>query len=361
MLYGIIALASFVLASLSAAPVRAAALRLGVVARRGRRTTPLGGAGVALTTGVVIGVAHGTGLMPLGPRATAVALAGGAVAVLGLAADAGWIRRRWPVAGTAVAAAWAIPYEAMGWAAGAVAVCWITFVATAFLGLDHAEGLAGAVGLATAVGVALCAWSDPGTGFAALMVAMAAALLGLLSRDRPPTRLGLGACGALSAGFVSAAGAVSVGVGHGPASAAGVLFSLAALAVADVVFVALTRHRAGRPLLRSGPDHLAHRLRRLGCTTRGTVVLLGTGALSGVAVAVAVHAGVAGGSAALWVAGGAAAVVLALLPPRRADGRRPRVTPRQRVGSQGAPTFPVRQVRRHGTSQVSTPLRVKNG
>ncbi|GAA3225393.1 hypothetical protein GCM10020256_35000 [Streptomyces thermocoprophilus] len=75
---------------------------------------------------------------------------------------------------------------------------------------------------------------------------------------------------------------------------AGVLFALTALPVADVVLVAVSRRRAGRPLLRGGPDHLAHRLRRLGLTAQAVTVLLGAAAFATVAAGVMVHTGRAG-------------------------------------------------------------------
>jgi len=50
--------------------------------------------------------------------------------------------------------------------------------------------------------------------------------------------------------------------------------------------VILARRLSGRSLLRPGPDHLAHRLRRLGLTPQGASVLLGVTAFGGVLVAV---------------------------------------------------------------------------
>jgi UDP-GlcNAc:undecaprenyl-phosphate GlcNAc-1-phosphate transferase len=101
--------------------------------------------------------------------------------------------------------------------------------------------------------------------------------------------------------------------------------------------VLLSRRLAGRPLLRGGPDHLAHRLRRLGLTPQGAAVVLGVGALGGVLVAVLVHLGWIAESGVFWVAAGVLIVVLALLRVR--------------------PHSPRRSV----NTQVRAQLRVRNG
>ncbi|PZT69008.1 undecaprenyl/decaprenyl-phosphate alpha-N-acetylglucosaminyl 1-phosphate transferase [Streptomyces sp. SW4] len=369
------ATASLLLAALLTALLRAPALRLGIVDRRRppagrRRPVPLlGGVAVVLVTVLVVGVVHGTGAVPLGPGADALLVAGCAVAALGLAHDVRRLRRRWLAAGTAVAAACVVPYEETGVVAGVLAAGWITGVALAFAGLDHADGLAGTVGVVTAFGAGACAAAEVMDGLAVLLSVLAAALTGFLLHNWPPARTGLGACGALFAGFVPAAAAVFTRAGRDPGTGAGVLFALTVLAVADVALVLLSRCARGRPPLRSGPDHLAHRLRAAGCTARGAVVLLGAGAFGGVLAGVLVHTGRAGAPAVLGVAGGAAAAVLVLLRVGRRpeNGRSPARRPPRRlpVGPARHPrtgvNFPVRQTRPSTFSQVRAPLRVRNG
>ncbi|MFV0134696.1 MraY family glycosyltransferase [Streptomyces sp. HMX87] len=331
MLYGIVAAtASLLLATLLTALLRTPALRLGVVDRRRTRQRPvplLGGLAVVLVTGLVVGVVHGTGVVPLGSGVAELAVAGGAVGALGLAADLWRVRRRWLVAGTAVAAVCVVPYEETGVVTGVLAAGWIAGVAVAFRGLDHADGLAGTVGVVTAFGAGACAAAEVMDGLAVLLSVLAAALTGFLLHNWHPARIGLGACGSLFTGFVLAAAAVFTRAGRDPGAGAGVLFALTALAVADVALVVLSRRSAGRPLLRSGVDHLAHRLRGLGFTARGAVVLLGTGTFAGVLVGVLVHTGWAGASAVLWVAGGSAVTVLVLLRTRAGE-----TEPRGRLG-----------------------------
>ncbi|MFI7016761.1 MraY family glycosyltransferase [Streptomyces sp. NPDC050164] len=305
MLYGIVAAATaLLLAALLAALLRAPALRLRVLDRRRQGEVPL---------------------------------SGGVVAVLGLVDDVWRLRRRVLVAGTAVAAACVAPYGETGIGGGLLAAGWVVGVTFAFRGLDHADGLAGSAGVLTAFGVAACAAVEVMDGIAVLMSVLAAALTGFLLRDWHPARAALGACGSMSAGFVLAAGAVYTRAGFGVGESAGVLFALTAVVCADAVLVLLSRRLGGRAVLRSGPDHLAHRLRWLGLTVPGATVLLGAGAFSGVLVGVLAHAGWVGGDALWWVAGLALVAVFAL----------------SRV--------PVYADRRTVSPQARAPLRVRSG
>ncbi|MET9057186.1 undecaprenyl/decaprenyl-phosphate alpha-N-acetylglucosaminyl 1-phosphate transferase [Streptomyces antibioticus] len=316
MLYGIAAATTaLLLAAVLAALLRPPALRLGLVDRRRRqRRVPLsGGVAVVLTTCLVAGAGDWSGIAPLGPDIGALVLAAAAVAVLGLVADLWRLRTRLLVLGTAVAAAFVVPYGDIGAWAGAVAVAWITFVALAFRALDHADGVAGTVGVVTAFGVAACAAFEVLDGLAVLLSVLAAALTGFLMHNWPPARVALGGCGSLFAGFLLASAAVTARAGYEETVGAGVLFALTAVAGADAVLVVVARRLAGRPLLRGGPDHLAHRLRRLGITPQGATVLLGAAAFSAVLVGTLVHSGWAGPYAVWWVAGGALAAVLGLL------------------------------------------------
>nr|WSY53084.1 undecaprenyl/decaprenyl-phosphate alpha-N-acetylglucosaminyl 1-phosphate transferase [Streptomyces sp. NBC_00886] len=340
MLYGILAATTaLLLSALLAALLRVPALRAGLVDRR-RRTRPvplLGGLAVVVAAGLVTGAGDWTGLAPLGDGVGGLLAAGSAVAALGLVADVWRLKTRFLVFGTTVAAACVVPYGEIGVPAGLLAVAWIVFVAAAFKGLDHADGLAGTVGVVTAFGVGACASMEVMDGLAVLLSVLAAALTGFLMHNWHPARIALGACGSLFTGFVLASAAVVTQTGHDLASGAGVLFALTAVASADAVLVLLSRRLAGRALLRGGGDHLAHRLRRLGLTRQGAVVLLGIGGFSGVLVGVLVHNGWAGESAVAWVAGGAVAVVLGLL----------------KVSVYGT--------RRAVSSQVGAQLRVRNG
>ncbi|WP_030942095.1 MraY family glycosyltransferase [Streptomyces sp. NRRL S-646] len=344
MLYGIAAATTaLLLAAVLTALLRVPALRLGIVERRRQRQRPvplLGGAAVVLATCGVAVAMERTGVAPLGAWVGRLLVAGGAVAALGLVADVGRVKARVLVAGTAVAAASVVPYEETGVPAGLLAVGWIVFVTIGFKALDHADALAGTVGVLTAFGVGACAAAELMDGLAVLLSVLAAALTGFLMHNWPPARVGLGACGSLFTGFLLSASAVFTRAGYALAPSAGVLFSLTALASADVLLVVLSRRLAGRPLLRGGPDHVAHRLRRLGLTPQGATVLPGIGAFAAVFVGVLMHIGWTALSGVYWVGAVALVVVLMLL----------------RV-----PVYGLRRPVPTQSTQVSGPLRVRNG
>ncbi|MFI5819565.1 MraY family glycosyltransferase [Streptomyces rishiriensis] len=330
MLYGIAAAAiALFLSAVLAALLRVPALRLGLLDRRQRqRRVPLfGGAAVVLATCLVAIAGDRTGIAPLGDGIKVLLAAGGAVAALGLIADVWRLNVRFLVVGTAVAAAFVVPYGDTGTLPGVAAVGWITFVALAFRALDHADGVAGTVGVVTAFGVAACAAVEVMDGLVVVLSVFAAALTGFLMHNWPPARVALGACGSLFSGFLLAATAVIARAGQDPVVGTAVLFALTAVAGADVLLVLVSRRLARRPLLRGAPDHLAHRLRRLGLTPQGVAVLLGVAAFCAVLVGVLAHTGWLQARTVLWVAGGVLVVVLGLLrvsvygPARARTGR----------------------------------------
>ncbi|MFE4967221.1 MraY family glycosyltransferase [Streptomyces sp. NPDC056660] len=342
MLYGIAAATTALLfAAVLAALIRPLALRLGLVDRRRARPVPvLGGFAVVGATCLVAGAGDWTGVAPLGAGVGELLIAGGAVSLLGLVADVWRLKTRFLLVGTAVAAACVVPYGEFGVAEGLLGVGWIAFVAVAFKGLDHADGLAGTVGVITAFGVGACATAEVMDGLAVLLSVLAAALTGFLMHNWHPARIALGATGSLFAGFVLAAAALITRTGHDPVASAGVLFALTGVASADVLLVVLSRLLAGRPVLRQGPDHLAHRLRRLGLTPPGATVVLGVAAFAGVLVGVLVHGGWIGRTGATCVACVTVSVVLLLL----------------RV-----PVYGARRGSSLESTQVSGHLRVRNG
>ncbi|WP_031482853.1 MraY family glycosyltransferase [Streptomyces bicolor] len=354
MLYGIAAATTaLLLAAFLSALFRLPALRLGIIDRRRQRPLPLlGGMGVVLTTCLVVAGWEWAGVAPLGPEIRRLLIAAGAVALLGLVADVRRVKARFLVGGTAVAAAFVVPYGETGFLLGVPAVGLIVLVAVGFKALDHADGLAGTVGVVTAFGVGVLAAAEVMDALAVLLSVLAAALTGFLMHNWPPARIGFGACGSLFTGFVLAASAVMTRAGRDPVSSLGVLYALTALATADVLLVALSRRLAGRPLLRGAPDHLAHRLRRLGLTPQGVTILLGVAAFAGVLVGVLVHMGWMAVSGLYWVGATALIAVLGFLRIKVYGARR---QPYLTVGE------PFRTSSHATSTQVRAPLRVRNG
>ncbi|WP_073951131.1 MraY family glycosyltransferase [Streptomyces kebangsaanensis] len=331
MLYGIAtAITALLLAAVLSALLRGPALRLGLVDRRRVRPVPLlGGVAVVLSTCLVVAAGGWTGAAPLGDGVVRLLAASAGVAVLGLVADLWRLRTPFLLVGTAVAAAFVVPYDETGLPAGIAAVAWIACVAAAFRGLDHADGLAGTVGVLTAFGAGACAAAEVMDDLVVLLSVLAAALTGFLMHNWHPARIAFGASGSLFTGFLLASAAVLTRTGYAPLPTAAVLFALTATASADAVLVVLSRKLAGRPVLRRGPDHLAHRLRRLGPTPPGVTVLLGAGTFAAVLVGVLVHSGWAAPRSVLWVAGASLVVALGLL-------RVPAYGPRRPAGPHGA-------------------------
>lgn len=251
MLYGIAAAtAALVLAALLAALLCAPALRLGLLDRhpRNRPLPLLGGVAVVLPTAGVATLGDLTGVAPLGEGVAELLAAAAGIALLGLAADVRPLRTRALFAGTAVAAAWVMPYEETGLLGGALAAGWVAVIALAFRSLDHADGLAGTVGVVTAFGAGVCAAAEVMDGLAVLLSVLAAALTGFLMHNWPPARIGLGACGSLFTGFLLAASAVFTRAGRDPGESAAVLFALTAVAAIQPVLGAARwwRERPGR-------------------------------------------------------------------------------------------------------------------
>ncbi|KOV58573.1 glycosyl transferase [Streptomyces sp. MMG1121] len=310
-------------AAVLAALLRGVALWAGIFDRRRQRRLPLlGGLAVVIVTCLVAWVGQCTGIAPLGDGVGRLLVVAASLSVLGLVADVWRLRARVLVAGTAVAAACVVPYGETGVPGGLLAVGWIVAASLAFKGLDHADGLAGTVGVITAFGAGACAAAEVLDGLAVLLSVFAAALTGFLMHNWHPARIGLGACGSLFTGFLLSSSLVLTRAGYGLVPSAAVVSCFGAAAVADALLALLVRLLARRPVLRGGPDHLAHRLRRLGLTSPGSVVLLGAGSFVTVLVGVLVHAGWTGEGAALWVAGGVLVVVAVLLsiPAQRARG-----------------------------------------
>lgn len=316
MLYGILASAStLLLTAVLAAVVRAPSLRFGFVERRRARPVPLlGGVALVGAVGAVAWAGERTGLAPLGEEGGRLLVAGAAVAGLGLVGDLWRLPFVVRAVGVVAAAAYVMPYEDLGVLGGVLGVVWVVFVVHGFKGLGRTDGVLGVVGVVTAFALSACAAAEVVDGLAALLSVLAAGLTGFLMQNWPPARIVLGECGALFVGFLLAGGAVRVyayAAQHGVGVA--VPFALTALVTADAVLVLVSRRLAGRELWRSGPDHLAHRLRRLGLTPVGVVVVLGVCAVASVAVGVAVHMLWMKAGGVWWVVGAGVLVVAGLL------------------------------------------------
>ncbi len=252
-------------------------------ARKGhRRPTPyLGG------VGIVAGV--------LGPAA--VALGGGdvrlrvlfaaaaAVAVLGLADDLRPLSPRVRLAVEACAASAVVVCGGVHVFGNGldyvVPVLWIVVMTNSFNLLDNMDGAAAGVACVTAAALALPALMVGQRSVCVLLLALACGCAGFLPHNWTPARIFMGDAGSLFIGFVIAASALLVfaPAAH-RASVAGPLM-VTFVATIDTCVVLVSRHRAGRPLMLGGTDHVSHRLRRLGLSTwQVALALSGAAALT---------------------------------------------------------------------------------
>ncbi|HEU5425350.1 MAG TPA: MraY family glycosyltransferase [Actinocrinis sp.] len=265
------AVAAAATSALLSEPLRRLALRSGLVDCPGvrkahQRPTPyLGGVAIAVAT-----------LLPTFPllRATesglpVMAAAAVAVCVLGLADDVRPLSPLLRLAAEAGAASLVVSAGArlplFGNALdGAISVLFIVLLTNAFNLLDNMDGVAAAVGAGTsaslAAGAALAGRGD----LAVLLSALSAGCAGFLFHNWAPARIFMGDAGSLFIGFVLATATLAV-LRPYPAIAAGTAAWLVGFVpMLDTAVVLVSRHRARRPLLQGGTDHLSHRLRVLG-------------------------------------------------------------------------------------------------
>ncbi|HZE32494.1 MAG TPA: MraY family glycosyltransferase [Actinoallomurus sp.] len=171
------------------------------------------------------------------------------------------------------------------WLDYVVPVLWIVVITNSFNLLDNMDGAAAGVGCVTAAALALPALMVGQHGAVILLLALACGCAGFLPHNWTPARIFMGDAGSLFIGFVIAASAPLVFAS--PAHHAGVTGPLMVTFVAtlDTCVVMVSRHRAGRPLMLGGTDHVSHRLRRLGFTTwQVALALSGTAGITCLAV-----------------------------------------------------------------------------
>ncbi len=198
-----------------------------------------------------------------------------------------------------------------GWLDALLTVLWIVGITNAFNLLDNMDGLATGVTAVAALGF-LVLTADQGGLAPVLAVALLGAALGFLLYNFHPAKIFMGDAGSLFLGLLLAVLGLELQTGRGlsePWIAALVPVLLLAVPIFDTTLVTVSRWRRGHnPLTTPGNDHLSHRLRRIGLSTRG--VALAIYAASAVA---AVLAGVvARGGPRVATAAAVAALVIGL-------------------------------------------------
>lgn len=275
------AVAAGVTSVLLSEPLRRFALSHGLVDRPDvhkvhRRPTPyLGGVSIAVATLLPVG------LLLSDPRPGLLVIAAMAVAIcaLGLADD---LRPLTPLSRLAVelaaasvvvcaGARLAVFGDVLG---GAVSVLFIVLLTNAFNLLDNMDGAAAAVATATSASLAAGAALTGRGDLAVLLSALSAGCAGFLFHNWAPARIFMGDAGSLFIGFVIATATLAVLRPYPAIAAVTGAWLVVFVPSVDTAIVLISRHRARRPLLKGGTDHLSHRLRALGLSGPQVVLAL---------------------------------------------------------------------------------------
>src|SRR6266853_1242279 len=305
---GLLAFIIALLASLLlTAPVRALALRVGMVDLPGPRKVhlqpiPLLG-GLAMYAGVVLGVLF----LFNGPARAQIAgiLAGATlIAAVGILDDRGLLHHQvklfigMPLAAGILLLS-GIRAQVFSTMIGgpngdlldiALTVVWVVGITASFSILDHMDGLCAGIAAMASAFFALLAYLNGQILVTVLAAAVLGAATGFLRWNFKPAKIFMGDGGAMFLGFLMATLGLKLRLSNGTHAAA-LLAPLLILGVTifDTTLVTISRARRGLlPFAAPGKDHAAHRLANLGLGQRGAVLTLYLlGAVSG-AVAVLV-------------------------------------------------------------------------
>lgn len=281
------------------APVRALALRVGMVDLPGPRKVhvhpiPLLG-GLAMYGAVMIAI-----LFTLdGPaRAQSVGIVTGAtlVAAVGFLDDRGWLHHQiklfvgMPLAAIILLLS-GIHAQVFSIILGGqlgyfldvlLTIVWVVGITASFSILDHMDGLCAGIAAMASAFFALLAYLNGQTLVTTLAAAVLGAAAGFLRWNFKPAKIFMGDGGAMFLGFLMAALGLKLRLVHGTVLAAWLapLLILAAT-IFDTTLVTISRARRGLvPFAAPGKDHCAHRLANVGLGQRGAVItmyLLGAG------------------------------------------------------------------------------------
>src|SRR6266403_5383288 len=311
-----------------AVPVRALALRVGMVDQPGPRKVhlepiPLLG-GLAIYGGVLLGVFS---LFQGEARAQIGAILAGAtlIAAVGILDDRGWLHHQVKLfVGMPVAAGillWSgihaqVFSVLVGGRIGNVldavfSVIWVVGITASFSILDHMDGLCAGIAAMASVFFAMLAYLNGQTLVTVLAAAILGAATGFLRWNFKPAKIFMGDGGAMFLGYLMATLALKLrleNASHLSAWLAPVL--ILGVTIFDTTLVTISRSRRGLlPFATPGKDHAAHRLSNLGLGHRGAVLALYLLGVIGGGAAVLVSYLSTG--AAFWVAALTLCIILA--------------------------------------------------
>jgi UDP-GlcNAc:undecaprenyl-phosphate/decaprenyl-phosphate GlcNAc-1-phosphate transferase len=291
---GLLAFLIALLASLLlTVPVRALALRVGMVDLPGPRKVhlqpiPLLG-GLAMYAGVVLGVLF----LFNGPaRAQVEGILTGAtlIAAVGILDDRGWLHHQvklfigMPLA-AAILLLSGVRAQVFGTLFGGrtgdvldagLTVVWVVGITASFSILDHMDGLCAGVAAMAAAFFALFAYLNGQNLVTVLAAAVLGAAAGFLRWNFKPAKIFMGDGGAMFLGFLMATLGLKLRLANpNMLSAWTVPVLVLGATIFDTTLVTISRSRRGLlPFATPGKDHAAHRLANLGLGQRGAVLAM---------------------------------------------------------------------------------------
>jgi UDP-GlcNAc:undecaprenyl-phosphate GlcNAc-1-phosphate transferase len=282
-------------------PVRALALRVGMVDLPGPRKVhlqpiPLLG-GLAMYAGVILGVL----LVFSGPaRAQIEGILAGAtlIAAVGILDDRGILHHQVKLfVGMPLAAGIllfsGIRAQVFGALFGgrtgdlmdiALTIVWVVGITASFSILDHMDGLCAGVAAMASAFFALLAYLSGQTLVTVLAAAVLGAAAGFLRWNFKPAKIFMGDGGAMFLGFLMATLGLKLRLADSnPVSAWLVPVLVLGATIFDTTLITISRSRRGLlPFTTPGKDHAAHRLANIGFGQRGAVLVMYVlGAISG--------------------------------------------------------------------------------
>jgi len=284
-----------------AVPIRALALRVGMVDLPGPRKVhlepiPLLG-GLGIYGGVVLGVVS---LFQGEARAQIGAILAGAtlIAAVGILDDRGWLHHQVKLfVGMPIAAGILLLSGihaqvfsvVLGGRTGSVldfvlSLVWVVGITASFSILDHMDGLCAGIAAMASVFFAMLAYLNGQTLVSVLAAAVLGAAAGFLRWNFKPAKIFMGDGGAMFLGFLMATLSLKLRLEHAAHFSAWFAPVLVLGAtIFDTTLVTISRSRRGLlPFAAPGKDHAAHRLANLGLGQRGAVLAMYLlGAVSG--------------------------------------------------------------------------------
>ncbi len=286
-LYPLIFILSFLLALYLTPIMRQAALRFGIVDHpdgqlktQSEPVAYLGGLALYLSFLVALALVYEFDRQVLG-----LLLGGTIVVILGLIDDFGFLSPKVKLAGQLVAVGVLLKsgiyvqleflpeIRGIPIVAYLISVLWLVGLSNAFNIIDVMDGLASiTAGIAAFMLFGVAMWNDRPT-IAVLTLALAGGLIGFLWYNKPPAKIYLGDTGSLFIGMMLGSLAMigSYTRNNDMAYLAPVL--ILGIPIFDTFLVMFIRWLKKRPVMFGSPDHYALRLRKMGLSVRGVLIM----------------------------------------------------------------------------------------